>query len=347
LLLASVLLVKFVHQDKFNNHFTQGNRISKTQIETTGQPDQKETQENAVAVTAKQNAAAKKESQGTNKTPNHFAGAIPNPTSANTGAVPNNNALPATDRIATTNAPGNKSPKLPRQATTTVPPQKNKQLAEKDVPRHTFQRLNQNGPETYWAGQQAGTGKQTIIAVGGGVNYGSLNAGYSIGITAQHKLGNNFFVDGTIAMMYNNNINNAGNYAGQAPAFASRPASFIAAAPSKTFTPTQNLYYLQFNPSFGYEIGNKIAISMGGDVQQMISDDQYVDKVQVYPDGVRVFPTLDLGITGKTEFNVTPHIRAGIIFREGLNNFLMSNSPTQYVNRRYFQVQFKYAIPVQ
>ena len=82
-------------------------------------------------------------------------------------------------------------------------------------------------------------------------------------------------------------------------------------------------------------------------MQQMISEDNYVDKIQIYSDGVRVFPTLDLGLTGKAEFNVAPHIQAGVIFREGLNNFLMSNSPTQYVNRRYFQVQFKYAIPVQ
>lgn len=191
---------------------------------------------------------------------------------------------------------------------------------------------------------------QTSIAFGGGVNYGSLNAGYSLGITAQQQISNHFFFDGTVAIMYNNNTpNNIVNYAGSpmpAPAnTAARPAQkMMLSAPA--VAPVASLYYVQFNPSFGYQLADNLAVSVGGDLQQMLSRDQDLRKYQVNEDGTRVFPGLDLGFTGKTEYSITPQIQAGLIFREGLNNLIQPNQELPFVNRRYIQVQFKYTIPV-
>jgi hypothetical protein len=191
-------------------------------------------------------------------------------------------------------------------------------------------------------------GSQTSVAFGGGVNYGSLNAGYSLNVTAQQKIGNHFFFDGTIAVMYNNNTpNNIVNYPGTPVPnnTAARPVQEMMLS-TPAVAPVASLYYVQFNPSFGYQLADNLAISVGGDLQQMLSRDDELRKYQVTEEGTRVFPGLDLGFTGKTEYSITPEIQAGLLFREGLNNLIQPNQELPFVNRRYIQVQFKYNIPV-
>lgn len=209
------------------------------------------------------------------------------------------------------------------------------------------QQRNRFVPESY-APHKPGTGSQTSVAFGGGVNYGSLNAGYSLNVTAQQKIGDHFFFDGTIAVMYNNNTpNNIVNY-GAAPTpdnTAARPSQKMMLS-TPAVAPVSSLYYIQFNPSFGYQLADNVDISIGGDLQQMLSPDNELQKYQVSEEGTRVFPGLDLGFTGKTEYSITPQIQAGLIFREGLNNLLRPNRDIPFVNRRYVQVQFKYNIPI-
>src|SRR5690606_10692411 len=121
--------------------------------------------------------------------------------------------------------------------------------------------------------------------------------------------------------------------------FAARPSTIKSAIIAADQKPL-NLYYIQFNPSFGYQIEDNISISVGGDLQQLLPDGENIDKVQFSPEDIKLLPTMDIGLTGKTEIRITPSIEAALLYREGLNNMLHSGS-TQYVNRRYFQVQFK------
>lgn len=190
---------------------------------------------------------------------------------------------------------------------------------------------------------------KTSIAFAGGVNYGTLNAGYTVGLSARRKIAGDFFVDGSVAMMYNNNannvVNNSGPSAGENSNLAARPAPGQMAVNSPALEPTQHLYYVQFNPSLGYQIEKHVALSVGGDFQQMIRTDDGQEKVQLVSNTAKIFPTFDVGLTTKTEFSITPNIQAGLLYREGLNN-LLKNDGGKYVNRRYIQVQFKYNIPV-
>ncbi len=220
-------------------------------------------------------------------------------------------------------------------------------LAKNDTRKSTFPVYpadNFDNPRTaYNSGAKA---NRTSISLGGGVNYGNLNTGYTVGIGARTKIAGNFFVDGTVAMMYNNNTTNVVNYNGAATmskGMARPSASQLPASPA--VEPIQNLYYVQVNPSIGYQIDKNVALSVGSDFQQMLSRTDGAEKVQLAADNARIFPAFDVGLTTKSEFNITPNIQAGLMYREGLSN-LLKNDGNRYVNRRYFQVQFKYNIPV-
>lgn len=204
-------------------------------------------------------------------------------------------------------------------------------------------------PSAFYEGKATVKSPKTSIAVAGGVNYGNLNTGYSAGVSVRRKVAGDFFVDGTVAMMYNNNASNVVNYSGP-PAtndnsLAARPAAGKMSVSSPAIEPTQNLYYVQFNPSFGYQIEKHVALSVGGDFQQMVRKKEGEEKVQLISNNAKLFPNFDVGLTTKSEFSITPNIQAGLLYREGLNNLLKSEG-SKYVNRRYVQVQFKYNLPV-
>lgn len=205
---------------------------------------------------------------------------------------------------------------------------------------------------TYASAFYEGNGKsnknaKTSISVGGGVNYGNLNTGYSAGVSIRRKVAGDFFVDGTVAMMYNNNASNVAINNGPSLSdnnTAARPAAFNETPlASPALDPIQKLYYVQFNPSIGYQIEKHVALSVGGDFQKMLNKTEEI--VQPESNNSKLFPNLDVGLTTKSEFSITPNIQAGLLYREGLNN-LLKNDGSKYVNRRYIQVQFKYNIPV-
>jgi hypothetical protein len=207
--------------------------------------------------------------------------------------------------------------------------------------------LNQPWPATDYV-TAAPVKPKTNISFGGGVNYGNINTGYTAGVSIKRKIGNDFFVDGTVAMMYNNNANNVA--ANNGPPI-NQPSN-TAAKPSKgspansvstpALDPVQKLYYVQMNPSFGYQIEDKVALSVGGDFQKMLNEKAEI--IQPDNNNTKIFPTMDVGLTTKTEFIISPNLQAGFVYREGLNNLFKSDAP--YVNRRYVQVQFKYNIPL-
>src|SRR5690606_19355123 len=113
---------------------------------------------------------------------------------------------------------------------------------------------------------------------------------------------------------------------------------------------TQQLYYIQYNPSVGYELDDFVLFSVGSDIQQLVNGEKGKESVIFNNNSgdTELVPKLDLGLTAKTEFSITPHINAGVIYREGINNLMSSNNNTgmNYLNRRYVQVMFKYNLNI-
>lgn len=184
----------------------------------------------------------------------------------------------------------------------------------------------------------------TAIALGGGMNYGSLNAGYALGVSARHALGKHFFVEGSVAFLYHNQTPNTSNYPGP-PTMPSRPASY---APNNPQPPSMKLvsdfYYVQVNPSFGYQVNSLLALSAGIDLQQRIASLSSQNGTAVFTPSTdpRIIPQLDFGLTGKTEFFISPKIEVGALYRNGLNNLVQTKDVHPFLNRRYIQVQLKY-----
>jgi len=341
LVLASVLLIKFVNTDESNIHGVINNLVQQQSEQPWPAEGYPEQQNDATKSKGNKNAHPKNLSPTLSSPQPNLAFA--NSSSKVTITQEGENAIQKNHNIKTTDADIEN-----REITNVV----NALQGDYESPQNSFSESKPNSDPDYiksfgiqqepnhWASHKQE--KQTSIGVSGGVNYGSLSTGYSFGLSAKQDLGKDFFVDGTIAFMYNNNTTNMGDYAGKT---SGRPALGAINMSSPAFSPSQNLYYLQFNPSFGYQVLKEVAVSIGGDMQQMVSADNSIEKIKFTENGVETFPTLDFGLTGKAEFNVTPNIRTGVIFREGLSN-LMNRNDIQYVNRRYFQVQFKYNIPV-
>lgn len=185
--------------------------------------------------------------------------------------------------------------------------------------------------------------QNTTVAINGGMNYGRLNAGYAVGLSATHTFRNRLFIEGTVAFLYNNQTSNISNYPGQATT-PSRPASYAAsnaASPSLRIIPA--FYYLQFNPSVGYKIGKVVSLSMGADLQERIADMSQNGTAVIDPGfDPRIIPALDLGYTGKAAFAIGQKIETGILFRSGLNNLLQPQNIYPYFNRQYVELQLKY-----
>jgi hypothetical protein len=188
----------------------------------------------------------------------------------------------------------------------------------------------------------------TSIGLGGGINYGTMNTGYTLGLNARRYVSERVFVDGTVAVLMNKSSEGTLNYTGNFMADQSMAANEnTRARPSAEnyYYPAQGLYYIQFNPSIGYKIGKTVSMSVGGDFQQMLQNSRNNETVLFSSDGeAKLFPTFDVGVTGKTEVSITPSIQAGVLYREGVNNLIRNES--QYVNRRYVQVQVKYSLPI-
>lgn len=280
----------------------------------------------------------------------------PHPVPANTPTLNDQSILPgvldpgvkAQEAIA-----GNKIAREPiPQVKETAPANNNMAAVAKEPETYAY-----NNPYTasaFYEGKHPGKEtKRTSVSLGGGVNYGNLNTGYTAGVSVRRKVAGDFFVDGSVAMMYNNNannvaINNGPPLSDNKSNTAAKPTAFNNETnlASPALDPIQKLYYVQFNPSIGYQVEKHVALSVGGDFQQILNKRGEQDEiVQPGTNSSKVFPNFDVGLTAKSEFSITPSIQAGLVYREGLNNVL-KNEGSKYVNRRYIQVQFKYNLPV-
>lgn len=179
------------------------------------------------------------------------------------------------------------------------------------------------------------------LSLAGGLNYGSLNTGYTAGLNAHQKIGRKLFIEGDLAVTNNRSNNVSVISASQFSAFSN------GAGASKPITnavqqSTASFLYLQFNPSVGYNVHPKIALSFGADLQKLLNNNNDNRTVIFNADEPKQLPNFDIGLTGKTEVSVTPRLKAGLLYREGLNNFI--NGSNEYFDRRYLQVQLKFRV---
>jgi len=172
--------------------------------------------------------------------------------------------------------------------------------------------------------------EKTFFSLTGGMNYGSMNTGYTAGINAKQKLGKKVYLEGDLAVL--------GNRAQQTFTQQQQQASLLMKAPIDYRD--ANLVYVAFNPSIGYQLLKKVSVGVGADVQRMVNGDDLL--VQIDEETEKTIPGTDLGLTGKTEVSVSKRLKAGVLYREGINNFL--NGGSKFFDRSYLQVQLKLTI---
>lgn len=234
--------------------------------------------------------------------------------------------------------------------------------------------LLSNGRITDWENEFSITDEQSAsrakssFGLTGGVNYGSQNSGYMVGVNARRSLGERLFLEGAVALVNNNQMRNVSSTgttlstdnspaaittSNAAPPASIKPSGAAsmqvqnetqASSTSKgsvsttTSTRKDNLYYLQVMPTVGYYLNKKISLGVGADVQRLLQDNEELNK-EVATD--KRLPATDLGMVGRIEYAVTPTVKAGLSYREGMNG-LIDNG--QYMSRRYVQLQFSWSL---
>lgn len=184
---------------------------------------------------------------------------------------------------------------------------------------------------------------RTSLAVGGGVNYGTFKTGVTFGISARQYIGKKVFVDGTVAMNINQGNDNTLHYTGNVMSDLLSGNNNTRSRPSGHFYQANDFYYIQINPTVGYKLSRKFSLSAGPDFQQLLRDGSN-NAIMFLNDDVKIIPDMDMGVTGRAEFSITPNIQSGITYREGLNNFIRNND--NFLNRRYIQVQMRFTVPL-
>lgn len=179
-------------------------------------------------------------------------------------------------------------------------------------------------------------GRKTSISLAGGFNYGTFNTGYGASVNARQKISNKLFIEGDLGFMQNQeviasamstshyNMMRSGQFRGRPARLEEKP---------------YNIYYLQMSPSIGYQLHKNISVGVGADVQKLLDGNVNDRPVVATEEGFKLIPLWDAGITGKTEYSISRRLKAGILYREGVNNLLQGNS--NYYERRYLQVQMK------
>jgi len=186
--------------------------------------------------------------------------------------------------------------------------------------------------------------RKVNISLAGGVNYGSANQGYLLGASARKNLGDKLYVEGDIAYTNSSTQRTVSTY--------SAPTSTVNGvfSPAPTISSKENassLNYLQLSPGAGYHIHKKIAVGVAADLQRLLQNNAPTTSSTVMTNGIssetgKIMPELDYGFIGKTEYSVSSRLKAGLQYREGLNNFLSNTN--KYFDRNYFQVQVKYSL---
>lgn len=179
--------------------------------------------------------------------------------------------------------------------------------------------------------------RKTSFSLAGGVNYGTMNAAYGAALNARHKVGKNFFIEGDLGFMGSQQIMSASMSTSQYNTVAVNQGL---GRPLKVDETNNNIYYVQMTPSIGYQVHKNIAVGLGADLQKLLEGNSYNRTVVSTTDGYKLVPLWDAGVTGKTEYTISNRLKAGLLYREGINN-LINSSGNRYLDRRYIQVQMK------
>lgn len=202
----------------------------------------------------------------------------------------------------------------------------------------------------------------------GGLNFGSVSSGYSIGAAARRMVNDKVYVEGDIAFMGSSNVHNV-SYIEMPSAQGGSMSSSITnstttmqskninsknttneanggkeaanAGVVKTAKQSYNLYYAQITPTVGYKILKKLSVGAGPDFQQILIDNR-PEPNALDRGTIKEAPMFDIGLMGKTEYNITKSIQAAVSYREGISNII---TPTnKYIDRNYVQVQLRCTI---
>lgn len=184
--------------------------------------------------------------------------------------------------------------------------------------------------------------KRTTINLVGGVAYNNALAGYSLGASANRKLGNKLYIEGNLA--YVNNSFGAAN-ADKSMAVGAFADQYDIneqpnpnAAKIKSLENTNTLSYVQFSPIVGCQVTERFNIGAGPDFQQLINTGTVLSEV---------YSTFDMGVIAKAEFGITEKLKAGVQYRNAVNKFLKNETGLfgeKTNERNYMQVQLKYSI---
>lgn len=182
---------------------------------------------------------------------------------------------------------------------------------------------------------------KTYIHLTGGWNYGSLNAGYMAGVNARQRLTGKLYIEGDLA--YTHGKANQASVLSVAHYQAVSKGGAVPGAFSNTVMQhSKDFNYLQFNPSIGYAIVPKWTVSVGADLQQILENTRETRTLIFIDNEARLLPDLDVGITGRTEYALSRRFRAGVVYRQGVNNLVRGGQ--EYFDRRYLQVQIKWRV---
>jgi|GEM_PF-1199955 len=148
----------------------------------------------------------------------------------------------------------------------------------------------------------------------------------------------------------NNNTAGARRRAGARMTGSSMGGSTETAAPTPAASSSAqerevnyNLYYAQVTPTLGYNIHKKISVGVGADVQRLLLNETSTSGGDAGQQAsTRELPAFDLGLVGKAECALSNTIKAGVSYRQGMNNVVAPNA--NYLDRNYVQVQLKFLL---
>lgn len=201
--------------------------------------------------------------------------------------------------------------------------------------------------------------KTTSVSVGGGVNYGSMNAGYMVGVNARKNFNSRLFIEGDVAMVnnattrYKETVTPGESNVIRPNARMAEFAKITNNTPLSAENPTiggqpvrnvesqnTNLYYIQVAPTIGYQLYPELSVGFGPDFQQLLQSNEKKVIKESNNQAIESLPAFDMGLQAKAEISISRKLRAGLQYRKGINTMLQKSS----IDRNYMQVQIKYTM---
>lgn len=226
------------------------------------------------------------------------------------------------------------------------------------VRKQQYQRIDLAFNENAYEEEQR-RNRNTSLSIGGGFNYGSMNAGYSVGINARRNISKKLFVEGDVAMV--NNATRRYSETNTTTTFALSPArmspkakmtngepmaldnnDFKSVSQREVTSQVTQLYYIQLAPTIGYQLCDELSIGAGPDFQQLLQSEEKKVVYETNDKPVESLPSFDVGLQAKAEVFISRKLKASLQYRKGVNDAFQKSS--NYVNRNYMQVQVKYTL---